>query len=372
MEKIFTFTLPKIIFGNNSLEKIGEEAGEWGKKALVVSGRKMAKETGLWERVRKSLNSSGVEAVLYNEAEPDPCLQTVDRGTEKAKRENCDLVISLGGGSALDVAKAVAIMLTHPGKIGDYQEGKPITHPGIPFLGIPTTAGTGSEITNNSVLSNKEKKIKKSVRSPYMVARLALVDPLLTLSMSPDLTAASGIDALSHAIESYLSLASQALSDALAVSAIKLVGENLPRAVTRGDNLEARENMALASLLAGMSFANSSTAGVHALASPLGVRHGVAHGVACALTLPGVMEFNSEVREEKVREIGKTLGGKEGPEAVAKLIKEVGLPQSLREVGISEEDIPPLTREGSRSGAVKFNPRPAGEEDLARILKKIL
>jgi alcohol dehydrogenase class IV len=373
MDNIYEFRLPeKILFGSGSLKLIGREAERWGRKALLVTGRRAMRETGILGRAREYLKKSGIEICLYEGVETDPSLETVERGTHLAQEKGCRLVIGLGGGSALDAAKAIAGMVTQEGSIEEYHEGRKICKSGLPFLALPTTAGTGTEVTQNSVLTNKRKRIKKSIRSPYLLPRLALVDPELTLFLPPAVTAASGLDALTHAVEAYVSLGAQPQTDALAIQAVKLIGANLTPAFHQGDNLKVKENVAMGSLLAGMSFANARLGAVHALVHPLGAKFGLSHGIACGLLLPYVMEFNLRVRKEKYAELGEALGeGREAAQAidaVRRLLKEMGMPQRLREVGIGKEDIPELVEDTRDSGSLKVNPRPANAGDLKNIL----
>ncbi len=373
MDNMYEFRLPeKILFGSGSLKVIGQEAENWGRKALLVTGKRAMRETGILERAREYLKKSGIEICLYEGVETDPSLETVERGTCLAKEKGCRLIIGLGGGSALDAAKAIAGTVAQEGSIEEYHEGREIRKPGLPFLAIPTTAGTGTEVTQNSVLTNKRKRIKKSIRSPYLLPRLALVDPELTLFLPPAVTAASGLDALTHAMESYVSLAAQPQTDALAIQAVKLIGANLIPAFQQGNNLKVRENVAMGSLLAGMSFANARLGAVHALVHPLGAKFGLSHGIACGLLLPYVMEFNLRAREEKYGELGEALGeGREATQAidaVRHLLKEMGMPQRLREVGIGKSDLPELVEDTRGSGSLKANPRPANAEELRNIL----
>ncbi len=373
MNNIYEFRLPeKIIFGAGSLKMIGEEAKILGRKALLVVGKRAIKKAGILKRATEFLEKSGVEVCLYEGVETDPSLETVDRGTVLAGEKGCRLVIGLGGGSVLDVAKAIAGMVNQEGSIEEYHEGKEICRPGLPFIAIPTTSGTGTEVTRNAVLINKKKGIKKSIRSPYLLPRLALVDAELTLSLPPAITAASGLDALTHAIESYVSLAAQPQTDALAIYAVKLIGVNLIRAFHEGDNLKVRENMAMGSLLGGMSFANARLGAVHALVHPLGAKFGISHGIACGLLLPYVMEFNLRVRAEKYGEIAEALGERRDAgraiDVVRNLLKEMKMPQRLRDVGVGKDAIPGLVEDTKDSGSLKANPRPADEDDLRNIL----
>ncbi len=374
----------KIIFGRNSVDRVGEEAREYGDKALLVTGRSAMRESGITDKVTDLLKDAGFKEVhLYDQVEHDPSTETVDRGTELAREGQDDVVIGIGGGSALDAAKAIACMVKNEGLVAEYQSGREIERPGIPFIALPTTAGTGAEITKNSVLTNKEKNIKQSVRSPLMIAKVAIVDPVLTIAMPPRVTAATGMDALTQAIEAYVTLVSNPISDTLALRAASLISCDLVRAFMDGNNLDARENVALGSLMGGMAFANSSLGAVHGLAHPIGAQYDVPHGVACALLLPYVMEYNLPVRTAEYAQIAEAMGqdtAKAGSEedaarmavkAVKDMIAQLQLPQHLRDVGIFQYDI--ISIAGAAKGSsLNNNPRPTTQGSLEEILSAAL
>ena len=276
------FRLPGVIhFGWGAVEKVGEEAARLGRRALLVTGRTAMKRTGAADRLRTVLSDAGVESVLFDQVESDPSGTTIDRGGKTAREEGCDLVVGLGGGSPMDAARAIAGMAVLDGSIIDYLRGKPIDRPGLPLINIATTAGTASEITPFSVVLDEERKLKMGLKSPYWFSRVAVTDPELTMTMPPALTAATGLDALTHAIESYISTGATPPSEGLSLRAVALIGANLRSAFADGNNRAAREGMAMGSMVAGMAFANAGLGLVHGLVHPLGARHGVA-GVACA------------------------------------------------------------------------------------------
>lgn len=374
----------KIIFGRDSVDRVGEEAREYGNRAFLVTGRSAMHKSGVTDRVTGLLKSAGFKHVhLYDRVEDEPSTEVVDRGTELAREGQDDVVIGIGGGSALDAAKAIACMVKNEGCVTEYQLGRKIERPGIPFIALPTTAGTGAEITKNAVLTNREKNIKQSVRSPLMIARVAVVDPMLTVTMPPRITAATGMDALTQAIEAYVTLVANPICDTLALRAISLIPENLVRAFTDGDDLEARESMALGSLMGGMAFANSSLGAVHGLAHPIGAQFDIPHGVVCALLLPYVMEHNLPARTAKYAQIAGTMkqdttkaGSEEGAarmavKAVRDLISHLQLPQRLRDVGIFQYDI--ISIAGAAGGSsLNNNPRPTTSGSLQEILSAAL
>ncbi len=370
------FRLPGVIhFGWGAVERVGEEAARLGGRAMLVTGRSAAKKSGLEERVRKLLSAAGVGTVLFDQVESDPSSATVDRGARLARQEKCELVIGLGGGSPMDAARAIAAMAVMDGSILDYLRGKPIDRPGLSLVNISTTAGTASEITAVSVILDEERQLKYGMKSPYWYAKVAITDPELTLTMSPRLTAATGLDALTHAIESYLSTQASAPSEGLAIKAVELVGRNLRAAFANGSDRAAREGMALASMTAGMAFANSGLGLVHGLVHPIGARWGMAHGEACGRLLPCVMEYNGAVAESKLADVGRVLTGKpaatveDAVAAVKSLLSEVGVPCGISDLSISDGQMAALARDGLVSGAVRTNPRPVTEAEARALLE---
>ena len=370
------FRLPGVMhFGWGAVEQVRGEAARLGKRALLVSGRSAARKTGLLDRVQKLLAAAGVEAVLYDQVESDPSSATVDRGARLAQQEKCDLVIGLGGGSPMDAARAIAAVAPTGVPILDHLRGKPIDRPGLPLINIATTAGTASEITAVSVILDEERQLKFGMKSPYWFAKVAITDPELTVTMSPRLTAATGLDALTHALESYLSTQASAPSEALALKSVALAGANLRAAFRDGSSRTAREGMALASMTAGMAFANSGLGLVHGLVHPLGARWNIAHGEACGRFLPYVMEFNRPAAEGKLVEVARALTGEpaataeDGIAAVRSLLSDLGLPCGISDLTISEKQMASLAKDGLLSGAVKTNPRPVTEADSRAILE---
>ena len=374
----------KVVFGQNTVDQVGEEAREYGDRAFLVTGRSAMRKAGTTDKVMKLLEAAGAKEIhLYEQVEHDPSTETVDRGTKLARECRADVVIGMGGGSALDAAKAIACMVKNEGSVVEYQSGREIERPGIPFIALPTTAGTGAEVTRNSVLTNKEKEIKQSVRSPYMIAKVAIVDPLLTISMPPDVTAATGMDALTQAIEAYVTLASNPVSDTLALRAVGSISQNLVPAFTDGSDIGAREGMALGSMMTAMAFANAKLGAVHGLAHPIGALFDVPHGVACALLLPYVMQYNLSVKAARYAQIAGAMGqdiSKAGSEAdaarmavdaVREMLSQLQLPQHLRDVGIFQYDI--IAIAGAAGGSsLSNNPRPTTPASLQEILTDAL
>lgn len=361
----------RIIFGRGVIKELAKEVSSLGKKALLVTGPSSMRKTGILDRVIGVIKSEGISLDLFDRVEHDPSLETVNQGIRMAHEKKSDLVIGLGGGSALDVAKAIASLTRQSGTIWEYHTGKKIEKEGLPFVAIPTTAGTGAEITNNSVLIDRKKTVKKSIRSPYMIARVALVDPELTLSLRPRVTAFTGMDAFTQALESYVTRTSNPITDTLALRAVEIIFQNLPQAVANGKDANIREKMALGSLLSAMAFSNSGLGAVHGLAHPIGARFGVPHGLACAILLPHVIGFNLISRPQKFTQIAKKIGVEKIenlPYAIKRFLEQIGLPLNFREYGITEAHFSSIIAE-SRSSSMSKNPRQVSDEDLRKILK---
>ena len=373
---------PRVIFGAGSLSKLGDIAREFGAHSLLVMGRSSLTQSGIKAQIERFLSDSGVEVTEFEGVESNPSIETVDRGADLARASNLDLVIGVGGGSVIDAAKAISGLITNGGSARDYLEDREITKPSLPCIAVPTTAGTGAEVTKNAVITNHQEGYKRSIRSPHLIPAIALVDPTLTLTMPPHLTAATGMDALTQLIEPYVSKKAGPITDALAIYGIGLVGRSLRRAVRDGADLEARKDMALASLLSGMALANSGLGAVHGLSHPLGAHWDIHHGVACAILLPPVMGFNLEVVGEKYGDVARALGedveGLSSDEAalralqaVKRLAKDIGIPSGLAEMGIKEKDLP-LIAEESHGSSMSKNPRTATDEELVEILSKAM
>ena len=374
----------KTIFGQNAVDQVGAEARECGNRAFLVTGMSAMRKAGITDKVMALLKAAGVKDVhLYEQVEHDPSTETVDLGAKMARECRADVVIGMGGGSALDAAKAIACMVKNEGSVAEYQSGREIKRPGVPFIALPTTAGTGAEVTKNSVLTNKEKESKQSVRSPYMIAKVAIVDPLLTISMPPSVTAATGMDALTQAIETYVTLAPNPVSDTLALRAVGSISQNLVRAFIDGNDIEARDGMALGSMMTAMAFANAKLGAVHGLAHPIGALFDVPHGVACALLLPYVMQHNLSVKAARYAQIARAMGqdtskarsedaaARMAVDAVREMLSQLQLPQHLRDVGIFQYDIMAIA--GAAGGSsLSNNPRPTTSASLQEILNTAL
>jgi alcohol dehydrogenase class IV len=378
-------TATRIIFGNATLEEVTPLAAEMGRCAFVVTGRTLERAQPLLEQLNKRRIKCDVFSIPG-----EPTTTMVEAGVEQAHQANSDLVIAIGGGSVLDAGKAVAAMLTNAGRLEDYLEvvgrGKPLTQRPVPNIAIPTTAGTGAEVTRNSVLGVPEKAVKVSMRSPMMLPRLAVVDPLLTHSMPPSITASTGLDALTQLMEAYVSNKANPLTDCICREGLKRAGHSLRWAYEDGGNQDAREQMSLASLFGGLALANAKLGAVHGFAGPLGGMIGAAHGAICARLLPYVMEANicalqrgaadspALARYDHVAELlTGTLGARavDGLEWVQELCAAFNVPP-LAEFGLKEQDFSAVVAKAQKSSSMKGNPVTLTEEELLAILQKSL
>jgi len=383
----FTFYLPtRIYFGAGIIEKVGEEAKKFGKKALVVTGKTSARKTGVLQKVESSLKKADVEMILFERVEPNPSLHTVEEGAQLVKERECKVIIGLGGGSAMDAAKGMAILSTNPSPLTQYFGRNKVKNVPLHLIEIPTTAGTGSEVTPYAVLTDtqKERPQKKIIADPLIFPKVALVDPQLTLSLPSSITADTGIDALSHAIEGYISNNSQPLSDYLAIKAAKLLAHYLPEVMDNPQNIKVRSYVLYASLLAGTVIAQTGTILVHGMGYRITSDLGLSHGRANGLLLPWVCEFNLSANYDKFASLAKSLGentenltqeeaAKRSINGIRRLTQRVGLPQNLKDRRIKEETIREFAEEVMKDKRkLASNPRPATLKDIIKIYQKAL
>ncbi len=378
------FWLPtEIITGRGSLAQVGRVAARFGQRAMIVCGARSAKSSGVLSRVMQLLEESRMQAVVFADIVGEADLTTVERGIGLARQAGTQVFIGLGGGSAIDTAKAIAGLAQLPGTVWEYHTGRHIDGPSLPLVAVPTTAGTGAEVTKNAVLIDPRRQIKESIRDDNWFPRVALVDPETTASMPPHVTASTGSDALCQAIEAFTSIAATPVTDALARQAIALIGSNLERAFVHGSDLEAREAMSLGSLMAGMAMSNARLGGVHGMAHPLGAHHQIPHGITCGLLLPYTMAYNLPYAQDKYAEVARLFGedvsslpdedaARYAVETVRSLVERIGVPLHLSEFGVNEERLPRIIRESLPSGSLKHNPRPLGAEDVRLILMSAL
>jgi alcohol dehydrogenase class IV len=386
----------QLLFGRNAVRQLGHIAGRLGARRVLVVTDPILDKAGILERVRGPLQESGACVEVFGGGEPEPSLRAATECIQVGRRFQPDAVLGLGGGSNMDLAKITAVVLTHGGGPRDYVGDDQIPGPIQALICVPTTAGTGSEVSAAAVLTDTDQQIKVGVLSNYLRPRVALVDPLLTLSCPPKVTADSGIDALTHAIEAYTAVDNAAfplppgertvyqgrhpMGDCLAEKAIALIGANLRRAVADGKDLEAREGMALGATLAGLAFSNVGVALVHALEYPVGGATHCAHGAGNGLLLPFVMRFNLPARSREFAAIARLLGedvtglddhqaAERAVLAVERLRQDIGIPGRLRDIGVRPEQLRPFAEKalGIRR-ILRVNPRPVTREDLEGIL----
>jgi len=372
----------RILFGPGCSDRIGQEVARLGKKPLIVTGKNSLTASGNIDRILQPLKYLNIQPVFFMDVPPEPTAATVDAVRETAQQTGCDLIVGVGGGSVLDTAKAAAGLFREDAPAQEYLRGKAATAPRLPWIAVPTTAGSGSEVTDNAVLIDPEQKRKSSLRNEFWIADTAIVDPVFTMSMPKQLTATTGMDALAHAVESYTSRWANPYSSALSQAAAVLIIQNIYSAYDKGRK-EFREKMMLASLLAGLAINNVRAGAAHALAHPIGVRYGLRHGLVCAVLLPYVMEYNLPLVEHKYAQLAYAANlakpDTPGEEAAQRLIKYVrlaqkklGIPPRLGEIGLKREDIREIAAQALDSASMLANPRQARVEDLAEILEKNL
>jgi alcohol dehydrogenase class IV len=361
------FTAGKIVTGRGAFNQLASCASRFGRNVLVVTGRSAMRKAGITDRAIKSLEAAGCSVALFQDVPPEPSLDSVDAGLTLLREGGADGVVGIGGGSVMDVAKAIGGLARSSDTTEAHFAGKALPDEGVPIIAIPTTAGTGAEVTRNSVLSHPTEPMKQSIRGDVLMPTVAIVDPELTVHMPPEVTARSGMDALTQAIESYWSIHATPITEPLALSAIDLVSRNLLRAFDDGDDLDAREAMTYGSLSAGMAFANSRLGAVHGMAHPLGIRHHIPHGEVCAILLPHVMRLNRQAVPEKYDRISQIVGG-DAADFAADMLEALDVPTTLAHVGLKASDFDVIVAESMPSGSLKANPKAVTVDDLLEIL----
>ena len=377
-------TAPRIVMGPGAAGGIAGEVRRLGggRVMLVTDGGVAA--AGLLEPVRAALEGSGMEYRVFDRVEPEPRISVVDDCLEEARGFRPDIIAGIGGGSSIDISKSTAVMWTNEGKVSDYFGIDLVPRPGLPTIMLPTTAGTGSEVTPVAILTDEGEGVKKGVVSPHLVPRVALLDPELTLGLPPGITASTGMDALCHAIESFTSVNATGLTDLLASRAMAIIYGNIQTAYTRGGDLDARSSMLEGSLLAGMAFGNAGTTAVHAFSYPIGAEFHIPHGLANAIMLPHVMRFNIAGNPGKFALVASALGlptdgmddleaSEAAVRAMEKLAAELGVARRLSEFGVEEKDIDRLSSALMKvTRNLSNNPRPVTLEDARDLYGKAL
>lgn len=381
---VFEFaTAGRIIFGNGSLKKVAEIAPGLGQKALVVSGSGSVSLAPLLA----ILDDAGVTHEAFRVGH-EPDIPTIEHGLALAKGTGCEFVIGFGGGSSLDSAKAISALLTNTGELMDYLEvvgkGQKIANRAAPMIALPTTAGTGTEVTRNAVISSPDHHVKVSMRSPLMIPSVAIVDPELTLTMPPSVTASTGMDALTQVIETYVSIRANPMTDVIAAEGIQRGAKSLLAAYQNGQDLSAREDMALTSLFGGLALANGGLGAVHGFAGPIGGMFAAAHGAICASLLPYVMKYNAQAVQsqngmesllQRFRQVAIWVTGDpqasidEGVRWLEALAKDLQIP-GLHEMGIEKSDFPRIIEKSKVASSMQTNPIKLDERTLEAILEE--
>ncbi|UXJ67207.1 iron-containing alcohol dehydrogenase [Lysinibacillus fusiformis] len=376
-----TFT-PVSYTGWGCLNQLLPEVERFKATNILIVTDPFLKELGLADKVQQPLRTKGYATTIYTDIAPEPPLAIGEKLVDFTRKQQFDLVIGLGGGSALDLAKLAAVLAVHDGKVADYLNltgTKALEHKGLPKILIPTTSGTGSEVTNISVLSLDT--TKDVVTHDYLLADSAIVDPELTISLPPKVTAATGVDALTHAIEAYVSVNANEVTDALALQAIRLISGSIRTAVLEGENKQARSDMSYGSYLAGLAFFNAGVAGVHALAYPLGGQFHIAHGDSNAVLLPYVMGYIRQSCEKRMKDILDAMGLSSAylsqeeasyncVDALQQLVQDVKIPSTLKGFNIPEESLEQLTDDATKQTRILArSPMPLGREDIYAIYR---
>lgn len=382
-QKVSSFrTANNIIFGVNAVQNISAVVKELNGNSVLILTDPGVMAAGMPETVKGILTGAGIRTDIYSEVEPEPSIPSFEKCLNLAREGSFDVIVGVGGGSSMDMCKLVSVMMTNEGKVQDYFGVDLVKKPGVPKIAIPTTSGTGSEVTKIGILTDLERELKIGVVTPYNLPDVAIVDPVLTMKMPPKITASTGMDALTHAIESYTSLGADLVSDLLAEKAIALISSSLRTAVADGQDVEARYNMSMGSLLAGISFANAGVTAVHALAFPLGAMFKIPHGVANTVMLPYVMEFNYMARLDKFARIAELMGGKidrltareaalKAIDYVKELSSDIEMPLGLKELGIPETALQQLSEGASTVNRLLVNnPRAIGLKEITSIFTR--
>ena len=374
------FVKSNITFGRGAAEKLPDILNGYGLKKVMIVYDGGVKAAGIAEKIVAQVEKAGIGYVIFDGVIPNPTNEVVEGAADIAKKEEIQGFVAVGGGSSIDLAKAVNVLMTNPGRIGEYGGMNMVKNPCLPLVAIPTTAGTSSEITNVSALIDTEKVIKYVVIDNNIVASDVIADPEFTKTMPVSVTAATGMDAITHAVESYISNMATPLTEYNAVKGLQILYENLPKVVENGSDMEAREQMMLGCIITGFSFSNANLGFVHAIAHTLSAHFGLAHGMANACVLPYVMAYNAEACPEKMVELAKAIGLTPSgdiekdkfllSDALLALCRKLGI-RTLKEQNVPEEAFDRLSDDVLKEPVLGFNPRQGvTKEDVMEILKK--
>lgn len=378
---IYYFLPTRNIFGEDSVEEAGELALTLKmKKVLIVTDSFLA-QSGMADRVAEIFKKSGIESFIFDGAEANPTDKNVEAGIVVYKEKGCDSIVSLGGGSPHDCAKAIGLLAANGGTIYDYEGVDKSQNEMVPLMAINTTAGTASEITRFCIITDTSRKVKMAIVDWRVTPKISINDPKLMVGMPASLTAATGMDALTHAVEAYVSTAANPLTDAAAIKAIQMIKQNLPKAVSNGEDIQARDQMAYAQYLAGVAFNNASLGYVHAMAHQLGGYYNLPHGVCNAILLPHVVAFNLMSSLERFRDIAVAMGEKvwnlsddeaaiRAVKAIQRLSQQVGIPADLKSLGVDPKDFDIMAENAKKDVCQLTNPRQATQEDVIQIFQQ--
>ncbi|EOW2077163.1 L-threonine dehydrogenase [Vibrio mimicus] len=378
------FFIPTVnLMGAGCLKDAADAIQSKGFKRGLIVTDVILNKIGVVKKVQTLLNQRSVESVVFDGTKPNPTIRNVNDGLALLKEHDCDFVISLGGGSPHDCAKGIALLATNGGTISDYEGVDRSAKSTLPLVAINTTAGTASEMTRFCIITDEERHIKMAIVDKHTTPLISVNDPELMLAKPASLTAATGMDALTHAVEAYVSIAATPITDAVAIKAIELIQANLRTAVSNGDDIHAREQMAYAQFMAGMAFNNASLGYVHAMAHQLGGFYDLPHGVCNAVLLPHVQRYNAQVCPERLRDVAKAMGvdvsamtAEQGAaaaiEAIQQLSKDVGIPAGLRELGAQEQDIPTLADNALKDACGFTNPKQATHAEISAIFAEAM
>ncbi|SJZ33656.1 iron-containing alcohol dehydrogenase [Selenihalanaerobacter shriftii] len=380
-EKVYEYYMPPVtLMGVRAVERIGEQIKELkGSKALIVTDKKLIK-IGIVNQVVDYIKAANIETEIFDGVKPNPTVENVEDGLDILEIKECDILVSIGGGSAHDCAKAISLVATNGGIINHYEGTNQATEPTMPLVSVNTTAGTASEMTHFCIITDEERYVKMSIVDWKLTPNVAINDPLLMMKKPPALTAETGMDALTHAIEAYMSTSASPLTDAAALMSIKLISQNLRQAVANGERLEARDKMAYAQFLAGMAFNNASLGLVHAMSHQLGGFYDLTHGVCNAILLPHVERFNLIADPQRLANIAEAMGenitglsvreaANKAIDAIITLSTDIDIPQRLRDLKteVRPEDFELLAENALKDTTSLTNPRKATEEEVVAI-----
>lgn len=381
-EEVYGFYIPTVtLMGIGAHKELGSRIKTLGaKKPLIVTDKGITR-TGLTQKIADLIKKdAGLEAVIFDETVPNPTDKNVHDGVEVYKKNGCDMIITLGGGSPHDCGKGIGLVIANGGSIRDFEGVDKSTKPMPPFIAVNTTAGTGSELTRFCIITDTSRKVKMAIVDWRVTPTIAINDPLLMAGMPPGLTASTGMDALTHAVEAYVSTIATPVTDACALKAIELVSKNLRAAVANGGDMIARDNMAYAEYLAGMAFNNASLGHVHAMAHQLGGFYDLPHGVCNAILLPHVERFNMIAKVDRFVDIARAMGemvdglspraaAEKAIDAIKTLSKDIGIPSGLSELGVKEKDLRTMAENAQKDACGLTNPRCPSLEDVINIYK---